>query len=282
MCTAHGISLPEVAGSASNTHGLAKQRVMSGKERKAAQEAHLSCEVVPSARGAGSRVYRRPQWSLAELGQAAKDVPAVPWLAAQYSFAQDVSAYEALWNVLALRAHEISRREAWSPRVRDTAGKPQFYHGTLAALVLDAEMHRPIFLAGGSALFAIYLNVPTDTWEQVLFGRYISLQVVYERWLGTALRKIQRALSQPQEVSPGFDNGKPLSVGSAPTTCGPSGPTAKAVPGDVSGPHARLEEIPPLQVVEIPEDRIAVAPALTVNGYRVLGVGGIKPLVPNP
>lgn len=200
LCTAHGISLPDVAGSASNTHGIAKQRVMNGKERKAAQEAHLSCEVVPTARGAGSRVYRRPHLSLAELGQAAKDVPPIPWLAAQYSFAQDGSSYEKLWNVLALEAHKISRRQGWAPRVRDRFGKPQFYHGTLAALVLDAEMHRAIFLAGGSALFAIYLNVEVPLWEQVLFGRYISLQVVYERWVGIALGIIQRALSQPQQV----------------------------------------------------------------------------------
>jgi hypothetical protein len=212
LAGARGVDLTHVGGAASNTHGIAAKRVLTPKERKAAQEAHLSCEVLPTARGAGSRVYRRPHMSLAELGQAAQGVPPIPWLAAQYSFAQDASSYEKLWNVLALEAHKISRREGWAPRVRDVTGHPQFYHGTLAALVLDAEMHRAIFLAGGSALFAVYLNVDIPLWEQVLFGRYISLQVVYERWVGIALGIIQRALSQPQQ----FDNTKPPSAGSPP------------------------------------------------------------------
>lgn len=241
LCTAHGISLPEVAGNASNTKGVAAKRVLSPKERRTLQEAHLSCEVMPTARGVGSRVYRRPHLSLAELGQAAKDVPRIPWLAAQYSFAQDSSSYEELWNVLALEAHKISRHERWAPRIRNTVGQPQFYHGMLAALVLDAEMHRAIFLLGGSALFAAYLNVDSQLWEQVLFGRYVSLQVVYERWLGVALGMIQRALSQPAEIGPDLTLANSPAY-SPPHNLRPVWAPAKALPGEPQPVHhARLE-----------------------------------------
>jgi hypothetical protein len=192
LCTAKGVDLSHVGGSASDTKGLARPR------KRTRREVELGIDVAPTAKGPGSRIYRRPTWSLAELGQAAKDVPRIPWLAAQYSYAGDMSGYWDLWHALALEAHKIGRNEGWAARVMNTSGYPQYYHGTLAALVLDADLHRAIF-AASPLVYSIYLNVTPETWERLLSPRYDALQQRYERWLDIARGIIQRWLSATDE-----------------------------------------------------------------------------------
>jgi hypothetical protein len=194
LASAHGIDLSSVGGSASDTQGVARTR------RRTKREVELGIEVAQTVRGAGSRTYRRPTWSIAELGQAAGGpknarVDRIPWLAALYSFAGDTSGYWDLWHALALESHKLSRNDYWEPRLKNAKGEPEYYQGKLAALVLDADMHRPLFLAG-PGLFAVYMNVTPETWDRKLASRYTDLQGVYERWLAIARSTIQKRLNE--------------------------------------------------------------------------------------
>lgn len=188
LATAHGIDLSHVGGSGNKTDGDAKPR------KRTKREVELGIEVPQTARGVGSRIYRRPQWSVAEMGQAAKDVPRIPWLAARYSYAGDVGGYWELWHALALEAHKLSRNDYWEPRLRNVKGEPEYYQGKLSALVLDYEMHQRVFVDAPS-LFAAYMNVTPQVWDGKLSSRYSDLQGRYQRWLDVARGIIQRWLA---------------------------------------------------------------------------------------
>lgn len=188
LCTARGVDVSSVGGGANNIDGVARPR------KRTRREVELGIDIMPTARGPGSRIYRRPTWSLAEMGQAAKDVPRIPWLAARFAFAGDQNGYWDLWHALALEAHKIGRNEGWAARVMNTKGYPQYYHGSLAAMVLDADMHQAIF-AASPKVFAIYLDVSEEVWSQLLSGRYDQLQQRYQRWLEIARSIIQRWLA---------------------------------------------------------------------------------------
>ncbi len=214
LAAARGVDLSSIGGNASNTDGVARKRVMTPKERKAARENHLSCEVTDTVKGASSRVYRRPQWSLAEVGMGAQGVPELPWLAACYSWAGDQSCYWTLWWGLSYQAQKLAQQCKWQPRVmgqlpRDpktrkpiagAKGEPRFYLSDLAQMVLDEDANRDLFLRIPS-LYATYLHVEDETWERVLAPRYQMLQGQYEGWLVKARTMIQRKLmDEPVEV----------------------------------------------------------------------------------
>ena len=211
LAAAHGIDLSHVGGNADRTDGAASLR------RRSREELRDGIEVIPTARGHGTRTYRRPAWSLAELGQAAQGLGELPWFAARYSFAGDRSCYWTLWYALAFEAHALAHREGWQPRVMGCAardprtgrliagarGEPRFYLLDLAQLVLDEDGNRSLF-AGAQAiagLHALYLRVEEPTWSKILEPRYRSLQAVYERWLGTARGMIQRRLNESSAPS---------------------------------------------------------------------------------
>lgn len=191
LASAHGIDLTNVGGTASDTKGVARTR------RRTKREVELGIEVAQTVRGSGTRTYRRPTWSVAELGQAAQDTPRIPWLAALYSFAGDTSGYWDLWHALAMESHKLCRNDYWEPRLLNVRGEPEYYQGKLAALVLDADMHRPLFVAG-PGLFPVYMNVLPEVWDRKLASRYTDLQGRYERWLAVARSIIQKRLNQPE------------------------------------------------------------------------------------
>jgi hypothetical protein len=212
LASAHGIDLTHVAGAASNTRGAASKRSLTREERRKRMEEHLGLEIEPSVRGNGSRTYRRPQWSLAEIGQAAEGVPELPWLAACYSWGGDSSCYWTLWWGLSYQAQRLGRREGWQPRVMGRAprdpktgkpivgakGEPRFYLLELAQMVLDEDAHKWAF-AAWPGLHAAYLQVEDATWARILAPRYEMLQGKYESWLATAKTLIQRKLAEEAE-----------------------------------------------------------------------------------
>ena len=126
----------------------------------------------------------------------------LPWCAARYSFAADRSVYWPLWYGLLYQVRRIAERECWPAQVRSAAGALAFYHEQLAALVLDADANRALFVAA-RALYAIYMRIEERTWAEQLEPRYRTLQGCYERWLGVARGQIQGWLSEPEPVCAG-------------------------------------------------------------------------------
>lgn len=185
LASAHGIDLAHVAGNASELHKAAAQRRPNKDERRG------RIPVLQTARGPESRSYRRPAWSVAEIGQAAQGVPRMPWLAACHSFAGDSSGYVELHRGLMLQGLNVATDENWPMAVRKRDGSRGYYHAELAALVLDVEMHGRLFLEA-PALHAICIGVTDDLWEHVVIHWYASLKGEYERWLGTARGMIQK------------------------------------------------------------------------------------------
>jgi len=193
LAAAHGIDLTHVAGNASELHGPARKRRLSPAEIKLRKDLHIGLEVVPTAQGAGSHVYRRPTWTAAELGQAAQGVGRMPWLAACYSFAGDSTGYPELHRGLMMEALRIATAEKWPMRVIGRDGSMQFYVAELAQLVLDADAHKWIFTAAPS-MYAICMRMEEEIWATTMSRRFTSLHVRYEGWLATAQGMIQRRL----------------------------------------------------------------------------------------
>lgn len=63
LAAARGIDLAHIAGIASNTEGIARERVRTADERESGMSIMLT------VRGRETRGHRRPGWSHAELGQ---------------------------------------------------------------------------------------------------------------------------------------------------------------------------------------------------------------------
>jgi hypothetical protein len=198
MCAARGIDLTHVGGNASNIEGAASPRRLTHAERKHRQEEHLSIHVEPTARGNGSRVYRRPAYSLAELGVAANGVPTLPWLAAFYSWGgdRDPNTYSELFWALAHHGDSVAKRERWSPGVKRLSRPLRpFYLHELVGLLLEEEGDLRRYFIAAQTVHAIYMDVDEATWAKHLAGPYASLKQRYESWLGTAGGMIQRRIS---------------------------------------------------------------------------------------
>ena len=198
MCAARGIDLSHVGGSSSNTEGIAAPRRLTAAERKQREKEHRGLTVEISARGNGTRVYRRPHYSLAELGQAAQGVRELPWLAAFYSWAGDraPATYSELFWGLASHADHLAKREKWPPGIKRLS-KPArpFYVHELVGLLLEEEGDLRRYFVAAQSVHAIYMDVDEATWAKHLASPYASLQQRYQCWLGTARGMIQRKIS---------------------------------------------------------------------------------------
>lgn len=190
----HGVDLKHVAGCATEKHGTARKR------KRSPLEVRLGIDVTESVQGHESRTYRQPKWSVAELAQAAQGLDQIPWYAARYSFAGDVSCYWTLWSALAFETQRLARREGWQPQVLGADRNPKYYQQELAQLVLDVDAHRHVF-ATAPTLYATYMRVAPDTWNRVLAPRLEALQARYEAWLGQARATIQAWLREDEDVA---------------------------------------------------------------------------------
>ena len=201
MCAARGIDLSHVGGTSSNTEGVAAPRRLTPKERKQREEQHLSLKVEITANGHGTRVYRRPHYSLSELGIAAQGVRELPWLAAFYSWGGDRApqTYAELFWGLASHADQLAKREKWPPGIKRLS-KPArpFYVHELVGLLLEEEGDLRRYFMAAQTVHAIYMDVDEATWAKHLSGPYASLQQRYASWLGTARGMIQRKISGEQ------------------------------------------------------------------------------------
>lgn len=188
--SARGIDLVHAAGAAINELGIARKRALTDIEKKLGIP-----DVRETAAGHETRTYRRPAFSLAELGQAAVagGVHGTRWLAIRYSIAGDSSCIDELRSSLTYRGHLISRRESWAPQVVGLDGRRHFFRERLADLVLTEDSHRHYF-AAAPALYAICMDVPPTAWAQTLNAPFRSLKTVYEGWLTDALAALRRGM----------------------------------------------------------------------------------------
>lgn len=188
---ARGIDFVHVAGISSDTDGIARQRKLTPAERKQRGEDRLSLEIQETVRGQQTRSYRRAAWTVAELGQAANGLGAVPWAAALYSFAGAMDGYKILWHALANEAQKLARRQDWPIDVIHEDGKRRCYREHLAKLVLYEDANKHLF-STVPQLFAVYMEVPFTVWDRQLNDPYRSLKDAYDRWLAIARGSISR------------------------------------------------------------------------------------------
>jgi hypothetical protein len=99
-----------------------------------------------------------------------------------------------LWNQLAIDALQLRIRRGWPAQVRSVAGEPKFYLEEICALVLDDDMHLPLFRAA-PILYAHYMGVTMHTWEQSLAVRFDALRRCYAGWVLTAENIINARLA---------------------------------------------------------------------------------------
>lgn len=188
LATARGVNLSRVGGAASEMHGVARERERTPEERKLGKAVDLT------ARGRDSRSYRRADWSLAELGQAAGGrVGGAAWLAVRYSIAGDSSCAAELWSRLASEATSIGRRDHWAPKVLGLDGKMKFFREELAQLVLDDDAHRQYFVAA-PALYPAYMEVGERTWNRDLEDYFVTLKDKLTSWIRMGCAAMQPAL----------------------------------------------------------------------------------------
>jgi hypothetical protein len=91
------------------------------------------------ARGKSSRNFRRPSYTLAELGLAAGHVPQLYFWAACYAFAGARSYLNRLHIALTREATNLQHDSGWPDSVRDIHGLKRPYLPWLAKLILDED-----------------------------------------------------------------------------------------------------------------------------------------------
>lgn len=201
LAAAPGIDLSHVGGNASNIHGFARMRRLTPLQRKLCDELKISREVVPTAHGAGSRVYRQPIWTAADLGHAMQGLERMPTLASRYSFMGDTTGYPELHRALMMEALRIAAAEKWPMRVPSRDGSMQYYIAELAELVLDVEAHKWLF-AADQGMYAKCMKMEEEIYATKMAHRYTSLQLRYEGWLHAAESWVQRGLRNGPDLAP--------------------------------------------------------------------------------
>jgi hypothetical protein len=199
IASTHGIDLKRIAGMSTPTHGVSVRR-----RCRTPEEIARGIPVRDTVTGTASRTFRRPAWSLAELGQAAQGVPRIPWLAACFAIGRDDRVFWELHRALRYEAERLQQQYEWPAQIVGADGAPRFYIEAIAQLVLDEERHSHLFAAAPAtdkrpSLYAIYLHIEEPLWKRRIFQRFDLLKLRYLGWLDTASAMIQRKLSQRED-----------------------------------------------------------------------------------
>lgn len=192
LASAHGVDLLQAAKMGSNAKP--KRDVITKRGARV-----LIPPAENRARGGETNTMLRPNWTIAEIGQAAQDVPEVQFRAALFAFA---GAREHLWFLhrsLLERARMFERIYRWAPWVRDFHGLKREYLQHLCKLVLDEDSN-PNYFRAAPGLFAIYMTVHENVWDKQLEPCYSELKWAWGDWLGEAARKIQSKLSEHEDA----------------------------------------------------------------------------------
>jgi len=150
------------------------------------------------ANGKATRPSVRPEWTVAELGQAAAGVPELPFMAACYSFAGERGNLWKLHSALFREAQALRERNNWPVEVTDFHSIQRPYLAHLAKLVLDEDASPQVFRTAPQ-LYAIYLGVSEKVWVKSVAERYGALQLVWLDWLGHAASIMQPRLAVEED-----------------------------------------------------------------------------------
>jgi hypothetical protein len=199
LAAPRGIDLKHIAGMSTPTRGVSVRQ-----RHRTSVEITDGIDVRITVRGSSTRTLRPPVWSVSELGQAARNVPRIPWLAARFAVAGDNSSWWELHTALVSEARKLRRQHEWPAQLTGLDGQPRFYLEDLAQLVLDEERHAPLFAAAPAtakapSLYAVYLRIEEELWSRRVFERFDLLKLRYLGWRDSALAMIQQKLSQRSE-----------------------------------------------------------------------------------
>jgi hypothetical protein len=191
---AHGVNLIQAAKMETNA-----KRLPDEKKRRAGGIEILEPRA-NRARGKESIVMQRPEWTLAEIGQAAQDVPEEAFRCALFAYAglRD----EHLWflqSALTGHGRMFSRIYHWPDRVRDSFGLKVEYLPRLALLVLWEDAFPQLFKVAPQ-IYPLFMGISVSSWEKQVEGCFTELKHgVWNDWLGLAARRIQARLSMHEE-----------------------------------------------------------------------------------
>jgi hypothetical protein len=149
---------------------------------------------VNRARGGETRSSQRPEWTTAEIGQAAQGVPDILFHAALFAFAGDRGSYWKLHAALYREALALQAERGWPAEVCDIhdIGRPYLKH--LAKLVLDEDASPQVFRTAPH-LYAIVVGVSDHIWDKSIAERFHALRYVWIGWLGHAAAIMQPRLT---------------------------------------------------------------------------------------
>lgn len=201
LAAAHGIDLMRVARSTNSTNPeiMRAARDVKMKRFGGGRTAPVLVEPpVSRARGKETQTSVRPEWTIAEIGQAAHGLPDQHFRAALFAFAGDRTYYRWLRSELFQQAILLREQYEWPWRVDDIHEEKSEYLAHLAKLVLDQDATPNLFLVCPE-LYAIYLRIPQKTWDKTVSLRFLALQLVWQDWYTEAARTIQPRLREQFE-----------------------------------------------------------------------------------
>jgi hypothetical protein len=202
MANAHGVDLMRVAKNMTSDNPEVMQAAKDVvRKRFGAGRSALVLIPPPDSMAAGreTRSSKRPEWTAAELAQAAAGVPDLYFRAALFAYTGDRKYYWWLREQLSSEAHHIRHAARWSPVVDDVTGCELAYLKRLSALVLDEDAHASLFKIA-PRLYPVYMHISERTWDRELEGRFTVLKNVWVGWATEALRMIQPKLRQHEET----------------------------------------------------------------------------------
>lgn len=164
------------------------------------------------AHGTPTRSMRKPKWTVAELGQASKDVPDIAFRAACYSYAGQEQHFWRLHRELRNYAMRLQNLNNWPPQVSGADGQPRFYLENLVSLVLHEDQHPAMFAAledqrEASARVsgqpqgphARYMGITEHLWRASMSHRFAEVQLKWLEWLDLATRHMNRRLRDDED-----------------------------------------------------------------------------------
>ena len=194
LAAAHGIDLVQAARVAASS----ARRDVEIRHRLGVASTKLLEPRANRARGAETATTVRPEWTIAELGQAAAGVPKIPFMAACYAFAGDRSCLWRLYDALLSEAQKISAQQRWPAELVDLYGIQSPYLKRLCKLVLDEDA-TPSSFQTVPQLYAIYMCVSEKTWKNPLSNQFDELKFVWQDWLNIAARTMQPRLASEDD-----------------------------------------------------------------------------------
>lgn len=202
MANAHGVDLMRVAKNMTSDDPEIMQAARDVvKKRFGAGRTALVLVPPPGspADGKETRSAKRPEWTAAELAQAAAGVSDLSFRAALFAYAGDHKYYKWLRNELFCEALRLRELLEWPPVVIDIHDIEVPYLNHLASLVLDEDAHPALFRVAPQ-LYAVYMRVPEKVWDKLMSRRFHALKLVWSNWGAEALRMIQPRLKQHEEI----------------------------------------------------------------------------------